>query len=854
MTGTRSNLPSWLGDTSIPERRSTRYEWLRRFSPSEGWATFVLVAAMVHVVGWSVTDAGWVETPALRTIMFIAALTGLLLAKVRTPAALLHILGLTVGFVFIVWAASSLIETGSFAEKVPEMWRRLREWYDAATSGGISRDLLPFSLMLMTIGWLLSYLSSWFIFRRRNVWVPVVLAGTAVLTNLSFLPGQYAYWFFLFTGLAMLLVVRMGVLKSHDSWRLQGVRFTLSSGWSTMGWALAIALIGLIVAASVPDYSPVNKPLARLWREGRAPLTATEDHFARLFSGITTKKDQPGRFFGDALPFQGAISFGGEVVFWAGTDYPSYWLSQTYSQYTPEGWLAGETQKVEAGPEVLAPPRGDDLERIPVEQSIQLNFGTDNLLSGGGLEWVSRDAELSMLAPKKFKVELADAGKDIELPEDIRELASTLRGGFEEGQDEEFIEAAVTRMLPDDLVLTSASYLVESDSEGEERSLKSVTLTRKDPISPEIVAWRFADEVPKEDAYFMTSYVSIADDDTLREAGEDYSTHIMDHYLPLPASLPQRVRDLAESVTEGAETPLDKAQAIQEYLRGPDFTYSQEIEAPPVDSDGVDHFLFESQTGYSDYYASSMAVMLRAVGVPSRLAAGYAPGEYHEESGLRLVRDSDSHGWVQVYFPEYGWIDFEPTPAWPVHGRALTPEVDLEGIEPSDITGTGFALDDLDELLGLEELEGTDPSFLGLPTVTDSRFNPLRYLVPLAIVAGFVFVLLLIARLIWAASLLRTPPVERPYAKMSRLGALAGVKRFLHATPLEYASAVASGSPKIAEAAYRIGSAFARGRYGGSQPGQEEQEELEMAWRSMRFSLAGRALGRLVPSWSRAES
>ena len=256
---TRSNLPSWLGDTSIPERRSTRYEWLRRLSPSEGWATFVLVAAMLHVVGWSVTDAGWVETPALRTIMFIAAVTGLLLAKVRTPAVFLHVLGLATGVFFVAWAASSLVETGSFVEKAPEMWRRLREWYDAATSGGISRDLLPFSLTLMTMGWLLAYFSSWFIFRSRNVWIPVVLAGTAVLTNLSFLPGQYAYWFFLFTGLAMLLVVRMGVLKSHDMWNLQGVRFHLSSGWATMGSAVVIAFVGLIVAAAVPDYSPVDR-------------------------------------------------------------------------------------------------------------------------------------------------------------------------------------------------------------------------------------------------------------------------------------------------------------------------------------------------------------------------------------------------------------------------------------------------------------------------------------------------------------------------------------------------------------------------------------------------------------------
>ena len=168
---------------------------------------------------------------------------------------------------------------------------------------------------------------------------------------------------------------------------------------------------------------------------------------------------------------------------------------------------------------MLAPPRGDVLDRIPVEQSIQLNFSTDNLLSGGGLEWVSREAELSMLAPKKFEVEIADAGKDIELPEDIRELASTLRGRFEEGQEEGFIEAAVTRMLPDDLVLTEAHYLVESDSDEEGRRLKSVTLARKDPISPEIVAWRFADEVPKEEAYFMTSYVSVAADDSLRRRG-----------------------------------------------------------------------------------------------------------------------------------------------------------------------------------------------------------------------------------------------------------------------------------------------------------------------------------------------
>ena len=851
MTATRLELPSWFGDEKLRERSNLVSEWLSRYSPSEGWATFALVAAMLLMVGGSVTDAGWVETPGLKTMMVIAAVAGLLLAKVRAPAVLLHALGLVVGFVFVMSLASPLVGGDTLGEKVDEMWRRLRDWYDAATAGGISRDLLPFSLILMSASWVMSYFSSWFIFRSHNVWIPVVIAGVAILTNLSFLPGSFGHWFFLFTFFAMLLVVRMGVVQNHDQWRSQGVRFSVLSGWSKMSSAVLIGIAVLIAAAWVPEYSPVQRSLAHAWRDVRSPLSNFENHFARLFSGIPSRKDQPGRFFGDSLPFQGAISFGGEVVFWASSDYPSYWLSQTYSEYTPEGWLAGETQKLEAGPEVLAPPRNDDLERIPVDQTVQLNFQTDDFLSGGGLEWVSREAELRALAPMEFEVQIAETGQDFEFPEDIQKLATELRTSFAE-TSEGFLESAMTRMLPEDVVLTEVHYYVPKGEE--ERSLKAVTLARKDPITPEIVSWRFTDEVPKEGAYFMTSYVSVAGDEALDAAGEDYSTLVSDHYLQLPSSLPPRVRDLAASVTVDAETPLDKAHAIQDFLRGSSFTYEQDIEEPPREADGVDHFLFETRTGYSDYFASSMAVMLRAVGVPSRLAAGYAPGELDPESGLRFVRDSDSHGWVQVYFPDYGWIDFEPTPEWPLHARDLRPEPSADELE---ITGGALSVDELDieELLGLDEDITRDPdSFFGLPTVTDSKINPLRYLVPMAIIAGIAVVVWAIGQLIWVASLVRTPRVERPYAKMGRLGTLAGVRRRLHVTPIEYATAVAAGSPKIAAATEKIGLAFAKGRYGGRQPGREEQEELETAWKSMRLSLVGRALGRLVPTLSRATS
>ena len=205
-------------------------------------------------------------------------------------------------------------------------------------------------------------------------------------------------------------------------------------------------------------------------------------------------------------------------------------------------------------------------------------------------------------------------------------------------------------------------------SEGGSTYLKRVYLTRQPPAEPDIVAWTLEESVEPEDGYQMNSFISRATKEDLRAAGTDYGGFIRDHYLQLPESLPQRVRDLAAEVTRDAETPLDKAFAVRDYLRGDAFTYSRDIEKPPRGADAVDHFLFEAKEGYGDYFSSAMTVMLRAVGVPARLAAGYAAGEIPEGGGRRAVRDSDSHGWTQVYFPEYGWIDFEPTPKWPEAG------------------------------------------------------------------------------------------------------------------------------------------------------------------------------------------
>ncbi len=141
---------------------------------------------------------------------------------------------------------------------------------------------------------------------------------------------------------------------------------------------------------------------------------------------------------------------------------------------------------------------------------------------------------------------------------------------------------------------------------------------------------------------------------------------LAERYLALPDTLPQRVRELAEQVTSGAEADYDKALAIETYLRT--YPYTLDLPQPPDDRDVVDYFLFDLQEGYCDYYASAMVVMARAVGVPARFATGYAQGSYDYDTRRWVVTEKDSHSWVEVYFDGLGWVEFEPTAGQ----RALT--------------------------------------------------------------------------------------------------------------------------------------------------------------------------------------
>lgn len=122
-----------------------------------------------------------------------------------------------------------------------------------------------------------------------------------------------------------------------------------------------------------------------------------------------------------------------------------------------------------------------------------------------------------------------------------------------------------------------------------------------------------------------------------------------------------RTYGLARQLAEGADTPEDYVQRVLRYLGDTDnFTYS---ETPPPESHSLDGFLFDSRQGYCQQYSGAMALLLRMAGIPARVTTGFSTGATDTKTGEYVVRDFDAHSWVEAYYPGYGWVTFDPTPA-----------------------------------------------------------------------------------------------------------------------------------------------------------------------------------------------
>lgn len=770
MSQANANWIEWFREQQAPAAPS-RVPLRERIAPFladwEDWLTFALVAVTFLAVTNSVQDAHWVAgMPSLSVVGFLALLTGFALARVHVREIFLHLAALLTGAVVVVGFALSFMGETGVLTGLNHFWYRFGDWIDVVRSGGITIDNMPFVAAVLALAWIGAYLSSWAIFRWRNAWLALIPGGIGLLTNISYLPGQFSVTFVIFLFGAILLVMRVNVLNHVREWRRRNLEFPDFISLRLLNATLWIGAAILILAWWVP-LAGESSAIAGMWTQATHPASNASADWSRLFSGIDSKHEVPLHSFGATLPLQGKVQLSDRVV--AEVDFQDQsndgrnLVAERYDEYTPGGWKRGDRVPGSIGPTGVstgdgAPSTKDtykDRKDIPAEVTVDTPNGV--LLSLGQPVQTSVDAHADIVTGAAT----ADVG-------DLHPKGNLQRGV----------------------------------------------------------------------QYTSVGSVSIASEDQLRQDAASYPDYVKTRYLQLPAELPQRVRDLATQVAGAPGNPYDKARAIEDMLRG--YPQSYNIPVVPPGRDAVDLFLFDTKQGYSDYQASAMVVLLRAAGVPARLATGYAVSEYDLNAKKYIVREKDAQSWPEVFFPTYGWVEFSPFGGAPLVNRpfSASSQPDGGGVGPQDpiIKGGG------PNLFGGE----LNPDFPLFPTGAPSDIRPrhhfnwlpvyiaLTLLAVCAVSAGFL-------RFAWEYPLRGLDYPSRTWEKTLRLARWLRVQPGPQQTPREFAATL-SARTHLGDEPRTVADGYLRTRYGRQHPTNTDHAALDRAWIRVRNRLLKRLL------------
>jgi len=383
-------------------------------------------------------------------------------------------------------------------------------------------------------------------------------------------------------------------------------------------------------------------------------------------------------------------------------------------------------------------------------------------------------------------------------------------------------------LLKTDILLTTGQF-ISSDIPVTLQSLVPVesNSVEDSPNSENIIAAVTPYTLNVGQKYRITSSVISAAPNELAETGTDYPEEITRYYLQLPDSLPETVRILSANITANATTPYEKVLAIGDYLS--QFSYSLKADNPPEGSDAVDFFCFSEQSGACGDFATAMVVLLRTAGVPARFCTGYRYGELDTDSGKYIVLVSNRHAWAEVYFPGYGWAEFEATPG------SGSPR-GIVGVEA--FTGSGTT-EIWDPYMYMQDYmvpstvpsSSYQPSRVSLDTTSVALVWPFVFLgisIPVAIIMYFVFFR---RRKTREKRLSETEYESEVYAGMCELAGQAHLGPLPYQTPLEYCARLISEFPLEKDSIQYILDAFLTRRYG---PESSSDQSESMSWRLMK--------------------
>jgi transglutaminase-like putative cysteine protease len=587
--------------------------------PAEGWLTVLAALTMVTLVGASLVEAGWTireragDSGFLLYIGAVGFAFGFGGAKVGWGRWRTHIVGaLFAGLLLPLIMGGLVLEARGMpvgwdpyglAARMAMAWSVAdRVWIDLAVLR------LPFTgesghyhLIFGAIVWGAGILAGYTIFGHRRPLDAVVVVGLVLLANIS-ITGHDQLWILeLFSGAALLLLIRTHVFEEEVTWvrRKIGDPRAVGQLYIKGGAAfITVAVLGAILLTSAAS----SAPLQGLWRDLPKHLAGLSEVLQKLAPGGGDFKPFGGPTFGSSATTSGewnpsnAVAF--EALLPAGEGATFKWRAGTYDRYDLYGWSRSEgTNTPAAAGAVLLDGAADQPEptgRRPITLTIVPDGYRDQTIIGpNAISSVDRPTVAWTLG-KDGWFGTVDSTADV--------------GSY-----------TVTAMIP-----------VSKDTAG---ALTEADLRTAGTLYPTEI---------------KSFYLQLP-----TEALGPNATKLL-------AAIKAAVQ-----VPEGADpgNPYDLARTMESYLRNPaNFQYDTDVTQERIACGSVStvECFAIMKRGYCEYYAGAMVAMLRHEGVPARIAYGFLGGS-RDANNVEEVKGSEAHWWVEVYFPGQGWVEFDPT-------------------------------------------------------------------------------------------------------------------------------------------------------------------------------------------------
>ncbi len=796
-----------------------------RFLDWEDWLTFGLALGAMLGVVMSIESAGWSsDMPALGLVGLLSLLFALLVARAPLPTLLAWPLAVTAGAGVTFWQTLEMVGSGNLEQRVDAIYFRFETWFHLAFTGGISNDSLPFNVMMVGVTWVGVFLFGWSIYRWHNAWVGLIPGGVALFLSLLFMSDHLPFAVFLYAVFGLTLVMRTNLMTRLRQWRAEGVGYPPLISLSFLHFTTWAALF-LMAAAWIAPVGPFSTP---------GPVDAFVQrleglgvHFVRLAGPLHFKGTAPVHDFTAILPFQGSIDLSERELLSVQVADPSMegpiiLRGAVYDEYASGGWKASPRREVDLPPALDTARRlGDFSSRgriVPVSVTVEAKSVVGTVLftpgqplsadvparaglsEGSATELRVRAVANPGTAPRGSVVYVAEDGGASLSDEEVLELTPpgwtglyVLRG---DGDRVLGVGAVPSYQIPDFPVVSPRERL----QEGESYSVLG-----------------FVNDVPPEE---------------LREASSRYPAWVLAAYLDLP-DMPARVSQLAWYVAGQEASDYGRAKAIESYLRRYPVDYA--VGDTPPGQDTVDYFLFEARRGYFDYHASAMVVMLRHLGIPSRLAVGFVidSRDFNEDSSAYIVQGQDAYAWVEVYFPDHGWVEFNPSPDRPAelrsgegsHGIPVLPD-SFQDLGDLDLFGGALfpTTPDDDAAPGDSSTSGGSGSRYGSwPWVT-------------LVAAGLAAVVAGAAAVAWRRSVAGLPYPQQVWEKVVRVASWAGQPPRTGQTPSEFARFL-ERRVRRAHNIDLLAQAYNRSRFGRGDVSAGDRERLGRLWIGLRGPL-----------------